>query len=64
MHKAFKFRLYPTKEQAIMFNKAIGSSRFVFNHFLAKWKEAYEETGKGLTIQYMFKHVNQYKKRN
>jgi putative transposase len=49
MHKAFKFRLYPNKEQAILINKSIGSSRFIFNHFLAKWNDTYKETGKGLT---------------
>jgi putative transposase len=49
MHKAFQFRIYPTKEQATLINKSIGSSRFVFNHFLAKWKDTYQETGKGLT---------------
>jgi len=27
----------------------MGCCRFVFNHFLAKWNEAYEQTGKGLT---------------
>ncbi|WP_044639849.1 IS200/IS605 family element RNA-guided endonuclease TnpB [Risungbinella massiliensis] len=49
MHKAYKFRLYPTKEQAILINKSIGCSRFTFNHFLAKWNQQYEQTGKGLT---------------
>lgn len=49
MHKAFKFRLYPNKEQVILINKFIGSSRFVFNYFLAKWNDTYKETGKGLT---------------
>ena len=29
----------------------IGYSRFVFNHFLAKWQETYEETGKGLSYK-------------
>jgi putative transposase len=48
-HQSFKFRIYPTKEQAILINKTIGCCRFVFNHFLAKWNEAYEQTGKGLT---------------
>ena len=27
----------------------MGCARFVFNHFLAKWREAYKEKGKGLT---------------
>jgi putative transposase len=42
-HKAFRFRLYPNKEQQTMINKTIGCTRFVFNHFLAQQKkqEAY-----------------------
>jgi putative transposase len=48
-HKAFKFRLYPTVEQATLINKTIGCCRFVFNHFLASWKDAFKQTGKGLT---------------
>lgn len=31
MLKAFKFRLSPTKEQSVLLNKHIGSSRFVYN---------------------------------
>lgn len=37
-HKAYKFRIYPNKEQATLINKTIGSVRFVFNHFLGKQK--------------------------
>ncbi|MDI3236129.1 IS200/IS605 family element RNA-guided endonuclease TnpB [Exiguobacterium antarcticum] len=48
-HKAYKFRIYPTKEQKILIAKTIGCSRFVFNHFLAKWDETYKATGKGLS---------------
>lgn len=48
-HKAYKFRLYPNKEQAILINKTIGCSRFVFNYFLNLWNEEYKKTGKGLT---------------
>ena len=40
MHKAYKFRLYPTKEQETIIAKSIGCNRFVYNHFLAKRKEA------------------------
>ena len=49
VNKAYKFRIYPTKEQEILITKTFGCSRFVFNHFLAKWNETYQETGKGLT---------------
>ncbi|THE13426.1 transposase [Bacillus timonensis] len=38
-HKAYKFRIYPTNEQAVLINKTIGCTRFVFNHFLGKQKE-------------------------
>ena len=48
-HKAYKFRIYPNKEQETLIAKTIGCSRFVFNHFLARWKDTYNETGKGLT---------------
>ncbi|WP_459796093.1 helix-turn-helix domain-containing protein, partial [Alkalibacterium sp. m-11] len=37
IHKAYKFRLYPNKEQAILINKTIGCSRFIYNHFLNQW---------------------------
>ena len=48
-HRAYKFRLYPTKEQKILIAKTIGCSRFVFNYFLSKWEETYKETGKGFS---------------
>src|SRR5699024_4319528 len=36
-------------KQIELIKKTIGCSRFVFNHFLATWKDTYKETGKGLT---------------
>ncbi|MFD1774505.1 IS200/IS605 family element RNA-guided endonuclease TnpB [Paenibacillus rhizophilus] len=47
--KAYKFRIYPTIEQATLINKTIGCSRFVYNRFLARWKDSFHKTGKGLT---------------
>jgi putative transposase len=49
MHKAFSYRLRPTKAQATLIHKSIGCSRFVFNHLLGEWNNVYQETGKGLT---------------
>lgn len=49
IHKAYKFRLYPTKEQQILIGKTIGCSRFVFNHFLSEWNQCYEDTQQGLS---------------
>jgi putative transposase len=49
INKAYKFRIYPTIAKATFIDKTIGCSRFVFNHFLAKWNFTYKETGRGLT---------------
>ncbi|CAI8886081.1 hypothetical protein KOY_04507 [Bacillus cereus VDM021] len=49
VNKAYKFRIYPNKEQEILIAKTMGCTRFVFNHFLALWNDTYKETGKGLT---------------
>ena len=38
MYKSYKFRLYPDKEQEILLNKSLGSSRFVYNHYLSNIK--------------------------
>ena len=49
INKAYKFRLYPNKAQRTLIAKTIGCSRFIFNHFLAKWNNTYKQTGKGLS---------------
>ncbi|MBK5461333.1 helix-turn-helix domain-containing protein [Peribacillus sp. TH27] len=36
VNKAYKFRIYPTKEQLVLINKTIRCSRFVYNFFLGK----------------------------
>ncbi len=48
-HKAFSYRIYPTKEQENLLRKTFGSCRFVFNRFLAEWNQAFTETNKGLS---------------
>ncbi|PET95665.1 transposase, partial [Bacillus cereus] len=42
-NKAYKFRLYPTEEQANLMRKTFGCVRFVYNRMLAERKEAYEK---------------------
>ncbi|MGE8079615.1 helix-turn-helix domain-containing protein [Peribacillus loiseleuriae] len=39
VNKAYKFCIYPNKDQAILINKTIGCSRCVCNFFLGKQKE-------------------------
>lgn len=50
VQRGYKCRLYPTKEQEKMFNINFNCSRFVYNHFLALRKQAYEEQNK--TVNY------------
>ncbi|MFZ3576432.1 IS200/IS605 family element RNA-guided endonuclease TnpB [Virgibacillus sp. DJP39] len=61
-HKAYKFRIYPNKKQEILITKTIGCTRFVFNHFLAKWNTSYNQTGKGLTYNTCSKELPSLKK--
>ncbi|MFZ3579100.1 IS200/IS605 family element RNA-guided endonuclease TnpB [Virgibacillus sp. DJP39] len=61
-HRAYKFRIYPNQNQAILINKTIGCSRFVFNHFLTKWNATYRNTGKGLTYTICSSQLPQLKK--
>ncbi|KAA6452689.1 IS200/IS605 family element RNA-guided endonuclease TnpB [Bacillus swezeyi] len=62
VNKAYKFRIYPNKEQETLITKTIGCSRFVFNHFLAQWNKRYKETGKGLTYNSCSAELTQLKK--
>jgi putative transposase len=41
--KAYKYRIYPTKEQEILFAKNFGCCRFVWNRMLAEKLSAYEK---------------------
>ncbi|QAV27626.1 transposase [Neobacillus thermocopriae] len=61
VNKAYKFRIYPNKEQEKLINKTFGCVRFVFNHFLAKWNDTYKETGKGLTYNACSSQLTQLK---
>lgn len=48
MLKAYKYRLYPNKEQEILFEKTFGCVRFIYNKMLEDKIEYYKETGKTL----------------
>ena len=50
MEKAFKYRMYPNREQRILLAKTFGCTRFVYNHYLAKRRDAYEKDG--ITLSY------------
>ena len=42
MYKAYKYRLYPNKEQEQLILKHIGSCRFIYNYGLNKKVTAYQ----------------------
>jgi putative transposase len=46
IYKAFKFRLYPTREQEVFFEKSVGCSRFVYNKLLEANITEYNNTRK------------------
>ncbi len=43
-NKAYKFRLYPNKEQSILFSKTFGCVRFIYNQMLSDKIKHYEKT--------------------
>ena len=43
MNKAYKYRLYPSAEQAILINKTFGCVRFIYNQMLSNRKTIYEQ---------------------
>lgn len=43
MERAYKFRIYPNKEQKNLIQKTFGCVRYVYNYFLAERKQRYEE---------------------
>ena len=47
---AFKYRIYPNKEQKLLINKTFGCIRFVYNKILYTANKIYEETGKNKII--------------
>ena len=49
MLKAFKFRIYPNKEQKVQIAKTFGCCRFVYNKTLAYRKEMYEKEKKSVS---------------
>ena len=57
MEKAYKFRVYPNKEQEILIQKTFGSCRFVYNHYLAKKINLYKTTAKSQAVVLFLNHL-------
>lgn len=62
MYKAYRFRLYPDQMQKELIHKTFGCCRYVFNYFLAKRREVYEQEGKTLGYTACSSRLTQLKK--
>ena len=60
--KSYKFRLYPNSEQKPLLEKTFGCCRFVYNHYLAKSIEDYENTRKSNSCNQNCKDLTHLKK--
>ena len=50
MRKTFKYRIYPTKKQDRIMRQWLEECRWLFNHFLAERKNAWEQEQKSLSL--------------
>ena len=62
MLRVVKVRIYPTEQQKVSLAKAFGTTRWVWNHFLALTNQTYKETGKGVAKYDMIKQLPKLKK--
>ena len=60
--KAFKYRIYPNKKQQELIQKTFGCTRFVYNYYLNKRKEMYENDKITFTYNMCSKDLTNLKK--
>ena len=63
MLKAYKYRIYPNREQQVLIERHFGCSRFVFNWALALQKRYYAMFGKSLSRTKIQSHLVKKKKK-
>ena len=62
MEYSYKFRIYPNAEQAQQIQRTFGCCRFVWNYYLAKRQETYEQCHKTLNYNACSADLTQLKK--
>lgn len=62
IHKGYKFRIYPTKEQEIFFAKTFGACRFIWNYMLETKRDVYLNVGMNLNYGDTSKGLSDIKK--
>lgn len=60
--KSYKYRIYPNKKQRELIIKTFGCTRFVYNYYLNKRKEMYENDKTTFTCNMCSKDLTQLKK--
>ena len=63
MEKAYRYRIYPNKQQQELIQKTFGCVRFVYNYYLAKRKEMYENDKITFTYNMCSKDLTSLKKK-
>lgn len=63
MEKAYKFRIYPNREQQNLIQQTFGCVRFVYNHYLAKQMDLYSDEGKHMSYSQTSKDLTSLKKK-
>lgn len=64
MLKAYKYRIYPNKEQSVLLNKHFGCVRYVYNKGLQTKIEHYQTTGKTLSCFDLINNMLKQEKEN
>ena len=62
MERAYKFRIYPNKQQQILIAKTFGCCRFVYNYYLNMRIESYKKDKSTMTYNMCSKNMTQLKK--
>ena len=62
MEYSYKFRLYPTAEQANLIQRTFGCVRYVYNYYLTQRRNVYNECGKMLDCYACSRDLTQLKK--
>jgi putative transposase len=62
MEKAYKFRLYPNKQQTELINKTFGCCRYIYNHYLAKRIELYKQDKSTMNYNACSADLKEFKK--
>lgn len=57
IHKAYKFRLYPNKDQQELIHKTFGCNRFIYNHYLYEKQTEYQTTKKSASAYECIKDI-------